>query len=98
MSDQYDAIEQAVELVQVRLSKEGETSTISKPRSWRFIGLDLHLGRGYTMRLTPGEAGVRLELMSPARWPAAAPENTPADITPDDLADRILTLYKQTVV
>lgn len=81
-------------LVQGRLSQEGETPTISKPGSWRFIGLDLHVGRGYTVRLTPTEEGIRVDVLSPAGWPAAAPKTTPADITPDDLADRVLTLYK----
>lgn len=95
MSDQDVVIEQAVALVQVRVSQDGETLTISKPGSWRFIGLDLHLGRGYTMRLTPTEAGIRVDALSPDGWPAAAPETTPADITADDLADRVLTLYKE---
>jgi hypothetical protein len=95
VSDQYVAIEQAVALVQSRLSNEGETSSVSKPDSWRFIGLDLRLGRGYTVRLTPTEEGVHVEAFSPAGWPAAAPETTGADITADDLADLILTLYRR---
>lgn len=97
MSDQHVAIEEAVALVQSRLSKEGEPTSVSKPESWRFIGLDLRLGRGYSVRLTPTEAGVHVEAFSPAGWPAAAPETTDADITPDDLADLVLTVYRKAV-
>lgn len=84
-------------LVQSRRSNEGETTTVSKPESWRFIGLDLHLGSGYTVRLTPTETGVHVEAFSPAGWPAAAPETTGADVTPEDLADLVLTLYRKAV-
>src|SRR5204863_2769114 len=87
VGNQDVVIEQAVALVQLRLSQGGETPTISKPASWRFIGLDLHLGRGYTIRLTPTEAGIRIEVTSPAGWPAMAPQTTAGDITPVDLAD-----------
>jgi hypothetical protein len=97
MSDQDVVIEQAVALVQLRLAHEDKAPTITKPKSWRFIGLDLHLDRGYTMRLTPTDAGVRVDAFSPSGWPAAAPETTPGDITPDDLADLVLTLYRKAV-
>jgi hypothetical protein len=98
VGNQDSVIEQAVALVQFRLSQGGfETPTISKPDSWRFIGLDLHLGRGYTTRLTPTEAGVRVEVFSPAGWPAVAPETTPGEITPSDLADRVLALHRKAV-
>lgn len=70
---------------------------MSKPESWRFIGLDVHVGSGYTVRLTPAEAGVHVEAFSPAGWPAAAPETTDADITPEDLADLVLALYRKAV-
>lgn len=97
MSDEGVVIERAVELIQGRLSQEGETPTVSKPASWRFIGLDVHLGRGYTVRLTPTEAGIRIDMLSPAGWPAAVPKTTAADITPDDLADGVLALYRKAV-
>ena len=97
VSDAEVVIEQAVALIQGRLSQEGETPTVSKPASWRFIGLDLHLGHGYTARLTPMEAGIRIDVLSPAGWPAAVPKTTAADITPDDLADRVLALYRKAV-
>ncbi len=97
VGNQDVVIEQAVALVQLRLSKESETPTVRKPESWRFIGLDLQLGRGYTIRLTPTEAGIRIEVTSPAGWPAMAPQTTPDGITPEDLAERVLALYRKAV-
>jgi len=97
VGNQDVVIEQAVALVQLRLSQESETPTVRKPESWRFIGLDLQLGRGYTIRLTPTEAGIRIEVTSPAGWPAMAPQTTPDEITPDDLAERVLALYRKAV-
>lgn len=97
VGNQDVVIEQAVALVQARLSQGSETPTISKPQSWRFIGLDLHLDRSYTTRLTPTEAGIRIEVFSPAGWPAVAPETTSGDITPGDLADRVIALHQKAV-
>lgn len=87
---EFEAVELAATRLQVLLDQDGIACMISKPESWREIGIDVRLNDDRMLRLLPRGDAVRLLLY---RLPEQT-SVTAATISPDADYDEIAELAK----